>query len=187
MFTIPLRFRGAALICLILLLFGCSRPILQQPVTYVEPKTAQTREATFEAIWEKMSENELIGNFGGEEWEQTYSDYKEKVTAIESEDAFVQLMNELVQEVPNSQITLITREDRINRALAQGPNRSTIGAFTGIRDEAEENRRLVVLHIMPDSPAEKAGIRPHDSILMINGEPININEGRLAQIGRAHV
>jgi len=35
-----------------------------------------------------------------------------------------------------------------------------------------ERERVVILLVFPGSPAEKAGLAPHDSILAVDGKPI---------------
>lgn len=56
-------------------------------------------------------------------------------------------------------------------------NRPAFGANKAIPESASSGTStarkdtVFVLTVYPDSPAEKAGIRPHDHILAVNGEP----------------
>lgn len=50
-----------------------------------------------------------------------------------------------------------------------------IGVLIDLQSEGKE--RLAVLTVYPDSPAERAGIKPHDSIVAIDGEPVTLEEG----------
>ncbi|MCS6773005.1 MAG: S41 family peptidase [Anaerolineae bacterium] len=51
---------------------------------------------------------------------------------------------------------------------------SGIGVLVDLPREGKD--RILVLHVYPDSPAEKAGIRPHDAIIAIEGEPVTFEE-----------
>lgn len=65
---------------------------------------------------------------------------------------------------------LQTREERVAQASASSASYGGIGAFVTLKDTPEPH--IVLLSVMPDSPAENAGLMAHDSILTIDGEPI---------------
>jgi carboxyl-terminal processing protease len=65
---------------------------------------------------------------------------------------------------------LQTREERLAQASADSSSYGGIGAFVTLKDTPEPH--IVLLSIMPDSPAEAAGLLAHDSILAIDGEAI---------------
>lgn len=50
-----------------------------------------------------------------------------------------------------------------------------IGVTIDLPSEGKE--RLLVLTVYPDSPADQAGIKPHDSIVAIDGQPVTVEEG----------
>jgi carboxyl-terminal processing protease len=50
-----------------------------------------------------------------------------------------------------------------------------IGVTIDLPSEGKE--RLLVLTVYPDSPADQAGIKPHDSIVAIDGQPVTLEEG----------
>jgi hypothetical protein len=46
----------------------------------------------------------------------------------------------------------------------------------------KQDQGLVVERVMPDSPADKAGIKPHDILVEVNGKSVPDDAGQLAQM-----
>lgn len=156
-------------------------PILSSPAEHVPINLATLHQQTFEQIWSTIEEHNIGAGFDDIEREAVYDKYAEIVEHTQSADEFHQLMQEMIDEIPNGGARLISREERIESAIASGPNLRSIGAFTGIRDGKGEEPRLVVLHIMPNSAAAIAGLMPHEAILSINGQEVEVGQGAEAQ------
>ncbi len=182
MTPLPRNWIAYALALIALNFAACTQNPLAGSQAPVFPlNTVQIQQDTFEEIWSQMAENDLVGNTDKSDWDTVYEAYASKVIEPQSPENFHSLMEEMIQEIPNSGVNLISRQDRINNSVATNPNKRNIGAFTGIRDGENEERRLIILHVMPDSAAAIAGLLPHDSILEIDGQPILPNQGRTAQ------
>ncbi|RMH02438.1 MAG: PDZ domain-containing protein [Chloroflexi bacterium] len=156
-------------ILLSILLVACR----QQPASVTQKSqqpdlhTLQTQ--TFEALWQTVNDNFVYEDFGGVNWENVREQYASRLEEDLSAEAFAELMREMVSELPETAVvTYQTREERIQQALDDtGANYEGIGAFVSVRENPEA--RVILLSIMPNSPAEKAGLQPHDSILAVDG------------------
>lgn len=76
-------------------------------------------------------------------------------------------------------------------AVAQAEGRGWLGVSIGEVPEAlaaqigtEEGQGLIILNVVKDSPAEKAGLRAHDVILAINGTAVESDAGKMAGLIR---
>lgn len=182
MTPLPRKWIAYALVLIATNFVACTQNPLAGSQPPVFPlNTVQIQQDTFESIWSQMAENDLVGNTDKSTWDDVYEEYASKVTEPQSPENFHQLMEEMIQEMPNSGVNLMSRQDRINNSVAATPNKRNIGAFTGIRDGEDEERRLIILHIMPNSAAAIAGLSPHDAILEIDGQPVLPNQGQAAQ------
>jgi hypothetical protein len=76
-------------------------------------------------------------------------------------------------------------------ATAESEERGWLGVSIGEVPEAlaaqigtEEGHGLIILNVVKDSPAEKAGLRAHDVILAINGTAVESDAGKMAGLIR---
>jgi S1-C subfamily serine protease len=46
----------------------------------------------------------------------------------------------------------------------------------------KKGQGLVVQNVMPGSPAEKAGVKPHDVLVEVNGKPVPDDPGQFTQM-----
>lgn len=147
------------------------------PAPYEPPAQAETHQIIFDTVWNDVNDHYLHQDFDGVDWEQINQTYLERLEPQLSQSEFHQLLEEMVAEIPSSGIELITREERIDRSVRQTQGFSSVGPFVAVRDSPNEEPRLIVLHVVPGSPAAKAGLRPHDAILGIDGKSIESGAG----------
>lgn len=170
------------LACVLMFIAACTNnPLAGSQPPLIPIDSAKIQQESFEQIWTLMAENDLVGGADKSEWDEVYDAYLSRANTPQSPEEFHALMEEMIATMPNSGVNLLSRQDRINASVATAPNKRNIGAFTGIRDGEDENRRLVILHVMPNSPAAIAGLAPHDAIIEIDGQPILPNQGDIAQ------
>jgi carboxyl-terminal processing protease len=89
---------------------------------------------------------------------------------------FNELMTQFEREFPTNDILYATREERIESDTAASlVGYGGIGAF--INFQAEDEPHVVILDVIPGSPAEKAGLKAHESIYAVDGDPVLLEEG----------
>lgn len=148
---------------------------------YERPEIGKSQQQIFDSVWLEINDNYLREDFGGADWDAIKSQYESQLNGNLSQNDFHLLLKEMIEEIPDSGIQIISRDERIERSISRASGSSGIGPFIAVRDDVDEDeRRLIIMHVIPGSPAAAAGIRPHDSILSIDGESIGPGEGLAA-------
>ncbi|MFM8367490.1 MAG: S41 family peptidase [Chloroflexota bacterium] len=102
--------------------------------------------------------------------------YQAEIDKELSPAEFNELMTQFEREFPTNDILYATREERIeNDTAASLVGYGGIGAF--INFQAEDEPHVVILDVIPGSPAEKAGLKAHESIYAVDGDPVLLEEG----------
>jgi len=129
----------------------------------------------FEALWKIIQDNYIYYESADIDWDSLHDNYLERIksglTAVELNSLF----EELTAELPSGTLVYQSREERITQDTTDLSTYGGIGAFVGF--EEQDVPHIVVLDVIPKSPAEKAGLKAHDSILKIDGDPIHLEEG----------
>ncbi|WP_026694404.1 S41 family peptidase [Peribacillus kribbensis] len=118
----------------------------------------------------------------------------EQVQLEKVQQAYHLIKNNYVEKVKGNQLEegaiqgmLSTLKDPysvyMNRETAQQFNESLDSSFEGIGTEiGEEDGKIIIISPYKNSPAEKAGLKPRDQILKVNGESVeglNLYDTRL--------
>ncbi|MEM7112539.1 MAG: S41 family peptidase [Chloroflexota bacterium] len=174
---------GYILLLLPLLLVACGRNQEELTITpSISPDVSALQVRTFDALWTEVNDRYIYDDFHGVDWEGVKAEYEGQVASADSE-TFAALMEEIVDLFPDNALGYQTRAERLEDAITTSDTGTYegIGAFVAAREG--DNPRILIMSVMPGSPAEAAGIRTHDSILAIDGEPLAPDEG-LAAVSR---
>jgi carboxyl-terminal processing protease len=153
-------------------------PLEEEPVTgEFGPKTSLQDQQirTFEAIWKHLEENYIYFETADVDWKTLHDKYLGQINSGLTADKFTELMKELGTELPAGSLAYETRAERIEADTSDTSSYEGIGAFVGFSKDPEPH--IVLLSVMEGSPAEQAGLKAHDSILGIDGTPIQLEEG----------
>jgi len=137
------------------------------------PTERQTR--SFEKLWDDLTDNYIYYDSADVDWSSIHDDYLSQIEAGLTDDQYIELMNKLQSEVPDGALTYQSRGERIELDTEDTASYEGIGAIVGFR--AEDLPHVIILDVIAGSPAEKAGIKPHDSIYAIDGNPVLLEEG----------
>ena len=153
-------------------------PLEEEPVSGdFGPKTSlQEQQArTFEALWKHLEDNYIYFETADVDWKTLHDKYLERINAGLTADEFNNLMKDLGTELPAGSLVYETRAERIEADTVDTSSYEGIGAFVGFSKDPQPH--IVLLAVMDGSPAEQAGLKAHDSILEIDGTPIQLEEG----------
>lgn len=153
-------------------------PLEEEPVTndYGPQYSLQEHQTrTFDALWLNLKENYIYYNSADVDWDTLQKDYRSKINSGLTNEEFASLLGELESDLPEGSLLHQSRAERIESDLADASTYEGIGAFVGF--EAHPEPHIILLSIIEDSPAEKAGLKAHDSILAIDGSPVLLEEG----------
>lgn len=156
-------------------------PLEEEPVTGdFGPKTTleEKQTATFESLWKYFEENYIYFESADINWDVLHDQYLQRVQAGLTPEEFSALIEELQAELPEGSLGYQSRAERIEADVADLSSYEGIGAFVGFSEEPEPH--IVLLDVIEGSPAEQAGLKAHDSIFEIDGNPILLEEGLTA-------
>jgi carboxyl-terminal processing protease len=165
-----------AFIFLFFLLVGCSRD--QREVAAVPtPDLVALQMRTVEALRTTLDEHYVYHELTAAEWSRLYDEYRSQVEAGLGSEQFASGMAAILSELPAPPV-LQTRQERIDQVTAASNSYGGIGAFVTLKDTPEPH--IVLLSVMPNTPAESAGLLAHDSVLAIDGNPIEAGDVSLS-------
>ncbi len=138
--------------------------------------SAQERHTrSFEALWTLLEKNYIHYDSAGVDWDSLHDQYTTKIEAGLDNDQFSDLLRELGAELPIGALAYQSRSERLEADTGDFSTYEGIGAIIGFQEKEEPH--IVILDVIEDSPAEKAGLKPHDSIYAIDGNPVLLEEG----------
>ena len=162
------------------LLSACNMliPLKEAPVTgefgmTFSEKEHQTR--TFESLWKHIEDSYIYYDSAEVDWDALHKEYQAKIASGLTDEQFSSLLKDLDKKLPEGSLVYQSRADRIQTDMADLTTYDGIGAFIGFEEKAKPH--IVILDVISGSPAEKAGLRAHDSIFGIDGSPILLEEG----------
>jgi carboxyl-terminal processing protease len=133
------------------------------PVPRLSPQydTAEKREQTLNHVWQLVADRFYDPYLNGIDWARARETHRAAVVGARSDLEFYRGLKRLVRELGDSHTVVLTpRESAERRRFAA---RQT-GAALGIVES-----RVVVTQVLPASPAARAGIRPGDVVVEMNG------------------
>ena len=137
------------------------------------PQEHQIR--VFEALWGHLQDNYIYYETADVDWDGLNKKYLDRINSGLSNEEFTTLIQELATELPSGSLTYQSRDERIEAETSDLSTYDGIGAFIGFREDPVPH--VILLSVIEGSPAEQAGLKAHDSIFKIDGNPIELEEG----------
>jgi carboxyl-terminal processing protease len=137
------------------------------------PQEHQAR--TFDALWKHLTDRYIYFDTADVEWDSLHDKYTARIQTDLTGEQFSELVRELQAELPVGALAYQSRSERIEAEVTDTASYEGIGAIVGFQEEGEPH--VVILDVIDGSPAETAGLKPHDSIYEIDGNPILSEEG----------
>lgn len=110
-------------------------------------------------------------DFNGRDWNAIQGQYRARVDSGLDTPSFYREMTAMIEELGDEHSFFLSPLEVAEAEAELRGNVQFVGV--GIYGQPDfERERLVVISTFPGSPAEHAGIQHHDSILLIDGEPI---------------
>lgn len=133
----------------------------------------QTR--TFEALWKNIQDSYIYYKTDKVDWNALHDKYINKIKSGLTADEFDSLLKGLANDLPEGSVAYQSRPERLQLDMADTSTYDGIGAFVGFQDT--DIPHIVILSVIQGSPAEAAGLKAHDSIFEIDGNPVDLQEG----------
>src|SRR5687767_9456137 len=137
------------------------------------PQEHQLR--VFESLWTHLQNNYIYYESAEVDWDALNQKYIDRIHSGLTNEQFTALIQELSVELPSGSLTYRSRAERIEAETSDLSTYDGIGAFIGFTEDPVPH--IILLSVIEGSPAEEAGLKAHDSILRIDGNPIQLEEG----------
>ncbi len=130
----------------------------------------------FEDLWKTVHDDYMYPDFNGLDWDAIHGEYRQKVEAGLPDDQFYLAMEEMIFRLGDDHSAFLSPDEakQENNEFSGENNFVGIGVLNA---PVPERNRITIILVFPDSPAEKAGIQAHDSILAVGGQPIMDENG----------
>jgi carboxyl-terminal processing protease len=137
--------------------------------------TQQHQTRTFEALWSDLKDTYIYYDSADVNWDTLHENYTGRIQAGMTDEEFSAMLHELETKLPTGALVYQSRSERLDTDTQDLSTYEGIGAI--ISFQAKEVPHIVILDVIAGSPAEKAGLKPHDSIFEIDGNPVLPEEG----------
>lgn len=147
--------------------FAEIRTATPAPSPTVTPIAEAARQQIFTEVWTTIHENYLYADFRGVDWPAVRDEFAPRVAAAQSNEEFYRLIDEMVARLGDNHSRFLppqaaAKEDELSSGREEQVG---IGVIALPLPDA-----LLIQHVFPDSPADRAGLQARDRILAIDGE-----------------
>ena len=153
---------------------------LVAPTPTFEPLHKEDQAQIFHEIWNTVNQEYLYEDFNGVDWEAIKEIYLEKIQEGLTTDDFYYAMAEMVYELGDNHSGYMNPQDVYEDNLEYAGENDYVGIGVWHRTVVEEGYTTILV-TFPNSPAEKAGLKPHDNILKADNQEILDEEGYLRE------
>lgn len=110
-------------------------------------------------------------DFNGKDWDEIESRYRAKIdTGLDTETFYIEMQN-MIDELQDEHSFFLSPLDVQEAEAELKGDVQFVGI--GVYGESDlERGRLVIISTFPDSAAAYAGLKAHDSILLVDGKPV---------------
>ncbi|BCX02264.1 MAG: peptidase S41 [Candidatus Roseilinea sp.] len=140
------------------------------PTTTITANITARQRRIFRKLWSIVNERYIYPDFNGLDWQAARVEINRRINAGMTDEAFYEAMRDLIASLNDDHSQFLSPDE----AKDEDAEYEGTGTYTGIGIVSAVNAErgyLYVLTVMPDSPAERSGIRPHDHVLEIDGQP----------------
>jgi len=122
-------------------------------------------------LWQTINDNYLYQDFNGLDWNAVHAEYSLRIENGLSQADFYQAMHEMVFSLGDEHSVYFSPDEAAaaESEFSGGFDYAGIGVLSIVAPECE---CLAIILVFPGSPAEQAGLRPHDNILTVDDQPI---------------
>jgi carboxyl-terminal processing protease len=158
-------------------------PTPTETLTRIPVTASPGQLSVFERLWQIINTDYLYPDFNGADWDALHVEYRQKVEAGLTPDEFYATMNELILQLGDEHSFYLSPEQVAEQeAEFNGVNDYVgVGIYTL---PVPERKRVTIILTFPGGPAELAGLKSHDSILEVDGQPILDENGIRVQLLR---
>ncbi|MBV9924402.1 MAG: PDZ domain-containing protein [Acidobacteria bacterium] len=161
------------LLCTILILLSAHAAAAAQTPAKKPDAAAELRRKTFEKVWETVRDKFYDPNFNGVDWGEVRERYAPQVAAVKTDAELYDLLRKMLSELKVSHMGVIT-PDALRQMTAP-----PVTTGLGLRNV---EGRVVVVRVLPGSPAEREGLRPGFVVEKVGGAAVKDLDDALGKL-----
>jgi carboxyl-terminal processing protease len=146
------------------------------PIVNVPPDVTERQLRIFEQLWDTVDANYIYPDFNGLDWKDARIQMSARIEQGMTDEAFYAYVGQAITSLnDNHSFYLSPKEARDEDEQYNGTFE-----YAGVGIITAPNRDkgfIYVLQVLDNSPAQQAGIRPHDHVLSIDGEAVFDGKG----------
>ncbi len=148
------------------------------PIVNVPRELTEKQLRVFDAFWNVVNTSYLYPDFRGVDWVATKAEARSRIAQGMDEAAFYAFLDDLIDRMGDDHSHYLSPQEA--REEDQEYNGTFEFVGVGIITEANFDRKHIsILQVLTDSPAARAGLKAHDHILEVDGQPIIDAEGNV--------
>lgn len=127
--------------------------------------TRTDRERCLTQIQQLVADKYYDPNFGGRNWAAIVEQHRSALLSAETADSFEAAANSMLKELRSGALGLLRQSSKIS-------SRNAIAASFKVIETPEDGLRWVFQDVAPCGPADRAGIKPGDTLLRVGPDEI---------------
>ncbi len=147
------------------------KPANSIPVTInTDAQDTASQLRIFDDLWQIVNDDYLYTNFNGLDWPEVQISTEKQIRAGMTFTQFYRLMDSVMTSLNDGHSYFLSPQ----QAKDEEKDYQGSGEYVGIgviTDINKQKQYAYVLQVLPNSPAQRAGIRAHDHIIAINEQP----------------
>jgi len=152
-------------------------PVVQtEPTPTIVPISMEMQKQVFQDLWEVIRDEYLYADFNGLDWDATYQDYLQRIEAGMDTADFYYAMDEMVYSLGDEHSAFLSPQTVAADEQEYASGHDYVGIGIWVQFDPERDHALILL-TFPGGPAEAAGIKSHDIILSVEGQPMTDEYG----------
>jgi carboxyl-terminal processing protease len=141
------------------------------PSTVVPLATTQAQTATFTDIHDAVAQSYVYPDFNGVDWTAVGTTYSTLIQQGLTDADFYVAMKRMITQLGDNHSYYMTPQEVADEAAADAAGQNYVGIGV-ILIPLPGTGTGSVLVTFPGSPAREAGLRPHDLLLTVDGQPV---------------
>ncbi|MBM3125908.1 MAG: PDZ domain-containing protein [Chloroflexi bacterium] len=157
---------------------------LPTPVLQANPEIGlELQEQIFEQVVDIVEQVYVYPDYNGKDWEEIKGVYREKISSELSTQDFYTSIQDMISELGDEHSFFLSPVEVADSEAEFAGTQEFVGIGV-FALPLEAKNRISLISVYPDSPAEHAGLKPHDSILAVDGIPVVQNGEALLRLVR---
>jgi carboxyl-terminal processing protease len=148
-----------------------------------DPQVVAEQVRIFEELWGTVQEQYLYEDFNGLDWEEVHNEYTRRIQSGLEADQFYLAMDEMIIRLGDDHSKYLSPQ-QVAAEQAKYAGKQDYAGIGILLAPVPEHQQATVVLTFPGGPAEKAGIKPRDSIYVVEGKPILDSDGVLRDLIR---